>query len=207
MAKKTFLILAAALLITIAFMSALKYLRPDSGPLPNLDNFPLQIDGWAGRLDQVDRATIELLNPDRYFAATYTNAAGDRVQLFFDYFSSRSMSRGIHSPRNCLPGAGWVIARSDDRSLTLENRFIPATRFYLSLGGSNQVMDFWYITRHGETSDDYTFKLFGLLSSLTFQPGDVAFVRIAAAGDSLSLAALESFEKIITLEIDRLLPL
>lgn len=206
MAKKTFLIFAAVLLITFAFTLALKYLRPESGPAPNLADFPLALDGWTGQLNKIDQGTVKLLNPDSYFAATYVDRAGNKVQLFFDYFSSRSMSRGIHSPRNCLPGAGWVIARSENHPLTLANRAIPATRFYLKLGDSKQVMDFWYVTRHGETSNDYAFKLLSVLSSLTFQPSDVAFIRFVAADNPMSLEALEDFKQKIIIEIDKFLP-
>ena len=66
-------------------------------------------------------------------------------------------------------------------------------------------MDFWYITNYGETANDYVFKFYEMLSALTLQPKDVAFVRFVADGDPQSLEALEQFKELFLPEIyDRL---
>lgn len=67
-------------------------------------------------------------------------------------------------------------------------------------------MDFWYVTYFGETSNDFVFKFYELLSSLTFRPRDVAFVRFVASADPQHLEALKEFESLCTQEIYKLLP-
>ena len=56
-------------------------------------------------------------------------------------------------------------------------------------------MDFWYVTRRGETANDYQFKLYTMISSLTLQPTDVAFIRFAAYDTPAGLQALDDFEQ------------
>ena len=62
-------------------------------------------------------------------------------------------------------------------------------------------MDFWYITHYGETANDYMFKIYMLVSALTFKPRDIAFVRFVAQDDPKSLAALDEFQSLVLKEI------
>lgn len=195
MARKTFFLILAILIITFGFSYAIRYLKPASASMKELSSFPLQLGQWQGKVGFIDEGTLNMLNPDQYFDGTYTSASGDQVQLFFDYFGKNGSSGGVHSPRNCLPGSGWAILRAEQRQINIQGHAIPASRFYLQLGKNRQVMDFWYVTRQGETSNDYKFKYYTMLSSLTLQPTDVAFIRFVAPDSPAGLNALDDFEK------------
>jgi hypothetical protein len=67
-------------------------------------------------------------------------------------------------------------------------------------------MDFWYITRFGETASDYVLKLNTMISSLMLRPTDKAFVRFVAADNPESIAAMERFERLFITEIYDHLP-
>lgn len=195
MARKTFIAIAIILIATFSFSFAIKYFKPAPRQTRNLNEFPLQYNGWYGKIEGMERSTIEMLGPEYYFNATYVNNQGDRVQLFFDYFTRIGSSSGVHSPRNCVPGSGWAILDTQPRQLNINGRIINGNRFILRMGEHRQVMDFWYVTRHGETANDYKFKLYAMISSLTLQPTDVGFIRFVALDSPQSLAALDHFEK------------
>ena len=198
MAKKAFIAILLLLVLTFSFSYVIKHFKSVSYSISNLSTFPLKLGNWQGKIDIVPQSTIDMLNPDQLFSATYINPQGYKVQLFFDYFSSSVSLGGVHSPRNCLPGSGWAILNAQDRIINIGSHSIPASRFYLRLGESRQVMDFWYVTRKGETSNDYTFKLYTMLSSLKLKPTDVAFIRFATLDNAGSLEALDDFEKTFT---------
>jgi len=198
MAKKAFIAILFFIILTFSFSYVIRHFKSVSYGISSLSTFPLKLGNWQGKTDIVSQTTIDMLNPDQLFSATYTNPLGHKVQLFFDYFSSSVAIGGVHSPRNCLPGSGWAILNVEDKAIKIGSRLISASRFHLSLGESKQVMDFWYVTRKGETSNDYTFKLYTMLSSLKLQPTDVAFIRFAALDNAGSLQALEDFEKTFT---------
>jgi EpsI family protein len=202
MTKKRFVILLSLLLFTFVFCLAIRHFKPKTSHPSSLENFPLQKAGWLGQKDNVARYIIDLLKPEKIFSATYTNASGSKINLLFDYF----VNGGPHSPRNCLPGTGWVILNTEKREIKLEGQIIKAGRLYLRLKESYQVMDFWYITRYGETANDYMFKLYQMFGSLTFKPTDVAFIRIVADGDKEGLQALDDFEQVFVKEIYSHLP-
>lgn len=206
MDRKSFLIMLAMLGVTLAFCQAIRQFRPAPSAMIDFATFPMQLDDWIGVPDEVPDYVIDLLQPEQIFSATYTNSGGDKVQLFFDYFTSEGGSAGPHSPRNCLPGAGWQITTVEKNVIVLSDRTVPAGRFELRMENAGKVMDFWYITQHGETANDYVFKFYSMLSSLTFRSGDVGFVRFLADQTPEGLAALEEFEQLFISHVYRHLP-
>lgn len=206
MDRKSFFIMLSILGVTLAFCQAIRRYRPAPSATVDFTTFPMQLEDWIGRPDNVPDYVIDLLQPEQMFSATYTNSEGVRVQLFFDYFTSEGGSAGPHSPRNCLPGAGWQIRSVEENEIILSDRTVVAGRFDLGMENAGQVMDFWYITQYGETANDYVFKFYSMLSSLTFRPGDVGFVRLLADPTPEGLAGLEEFEQLFISHIYQHLP-
>ena len=206
MGKRTFSLVIVLLLVTFTAASIIKYYQPESTAVISFDSFPLKKDDWVGTREIIPDYVYDLLQPKEIFSANYTNADGSVVHLLFDFFTSGSSFGGPHSPRNCLPGSGWVITGSEHRLITVGDRTIPAERLQLQLDKKRQVMDFWYITDYGETSNDYVFKFYSMLSSLALEPGDVAFVRFVANDDEIGHAALDEFESLLIPEIYTYMP-
>ena len=206
MDKKSFYISCIVIVLAFAMTMLIKFYRPDTAGNVDLDKFPLTIGDWHGTKEVVDPQILELLNPQSIISATYVNSEGISVHLLFDFFSSEATFGGPHSPRNCLPGSGWVITETLSHNIERANSVVPAGRFQLQFNKAKQVMDFWYITHYGETANDYMFKLYELLSALTFKPRDIAFVRFVASDDPKSLKALDEFQSLVLKEIYEHLP-
>nr|MBN2276789.1 EpsI family protein [candidate division Zixibacteria bacterium] len=207
MAKKTFTIILIALLLTFAFAFAIKHYRPSSTLIPALETIPLEKNGWIGQTENLDQSIIDILSPDQFFSASYQNSAGARVQLFVNYFASDNRIGGPHSPRNCLPGSGWSIKNIEPRIIATPAGKIKGARFRIDYKQEQEVMDFWYVTNYGETANDYEFKLYLMLSSLSFRPTDRAFIRFISKADSVSLLYLDEFERTFTGDIYKALPI
>ncbi len=184
----------AIVVATCAFGLLITNYQPTASENSRLGDFPLEFDGWVGVQESIPGYVINQLNPSGIFGANYSNSDGTKINLFVDYFSGNDPG-GPHSPRNCMPGAGWVIVSESERMINLGGRTIPTVRFIMQLGESKRVMDFWYVTKYGATANDYTFKFYLMLSALSLQPTDVAFIRFFAAADSITLASLDHFEQ------------
>jgi EpsI family protein len=206
MAKKPFLIMLIALLVTFGFSAVITMYRPGSVKTVDLTKFPTTLGEWQGRVLVIDKGVIDLLSPDAIFDAIYTNKIGTEIELFFSYINSDNKRGGIHSPRNCIPGSGWTILNSTEHQIKIGNASIPATRLKVRFRQENRVIDYWYITRKGETSNDYQLKLYTMLSAVSLTPTDVAFVRFVAPDDPVSLEMLDTFENQIGQEVYNLLP-
>ena len=108
---------------------------------------------------------------------------------------------------NCLPASGWVVEGSALRTIDLGTRTLPAKRLMLRYKQVGHVMDFWYVTPWGETSNDYRLKFNEMLTSLTLRSRHLTFVRFVAKDSPECLAALDRFEKTFLPEIYSRLPL
>jgi len=201
MVRKAFLIFLSVEILILLFGFAIKHLQPEAPDTMNIEEFPLKKDAWTGVRDDLVPEFVEMLNPTAIFSATYTNGRGRSVHLFFDYFAGQSNPGGPHSPRNCVPGSGWIISKESEHRIDIKGRNVNIGRFYFRRESSEKVMDFWYITRYGETANDYLFKFYSMISSLTFRPNDIAFVRIISDSDDESLESLKEFENIFAEEI------
>lgn len=206
MGKKPFVLVLSILIVAFGLAAVMQYYRPSSSIAVNFDNFPLEKGDWIGQRELVPDYAIDMLNPHDIFSAVYTNSQGITIHLMFDFFSGESTYGGPHSPRNCLPGSGWIIENTHQNDINVENRSIPADRFELRFENSRKVMEFWYVTSFGETANDYEFKFYTMLSSLLLQPADVAFVRFVTNSDANNLVALEEFQELFIPEIYRFLP-
>ena len=206
MGKKAFFLILAILLVTFVVALTVKFYQPESTAAVSFDGFPLAKGDWVGQPEVIPSFVTDLLNPKAIFSATYTNSQGIQIHLLFDYFVTAGSFGGPHSPRNCLPGSGWVITGQQKRTIAVGSRKITAGRLLLRLDRTRQIVDFWYVTNYGETASDYLFKFYSMISSLSLQPRDVAFVRLICADDPASQAALEEFEALFVPEINRFLP-
>ena len=129
MDKKSFSLIIGLLVVTFMVTLLIKYFRPPSAGDVDFSDFPLELDDWRGQRENISPTVIDMLNPKDIFSATYTNSDGIKVHLLFDFFSSDETFGGPHSPRNCLPGSGWLILDSEPNDINVGNRKIPADRF------------------------------------------------------------------------------
>ena len=78
---------------------------PQSRPL---DFFAAEFGGWhMTQGGQVAKDVQDVLRADDTMARTYQKDAETVATLFVAYFKTQRAGQAPHSPKNCLPGAGW----------------------------------------------------------------------------------------------------
>ena len=71
-----------------------------------LGALPFQLDDWRGReAPPFEDDVVSQLGVDEYVNRVYIGA-GTMVGLYVGYYTSQRQGDTIHSPQNCLPGAG-----------------------------------------------------------------------------------------------------
>lgn len=96
--------------------------RRENVPLNRpLDQFSKQFSGWRMvQEDAVDKEILDVLRADDVMTRIYANPARNAVaNLFVAYFRSQRTGQTPHSPKNCLPGAGWAPSESKIISVTV----------------------------------------------------------------------------------------
>ena len=88
--------------------------RPETAPpRASFDTFPMKLAEWKGQaLPPMDAKILQILGVDDYMNRAYFRADRASAGLYVGYYKSQRQGDAIHSPQNCLPGAGWEPTES-----------------------------------------------------------------------------------------------
>jgi len=145
-----------------------------------LSSFPTTVGEWRmSRDSQFDQKTLELLRPTDYMAKRYTRFDGAIVDLYIGYHDGASKAGPLHSPKNCLPGAGWFEASSRLVSIPLNEGFLNTVVAVYEQGLSKEIFIYWFQVGGKSVHNEYTLKLHEILNSIRYGRRDTAFIRIS----------------------------
>jgi Protein of unknown function (DUF3485) len=89
----------------------------------SLASFSIQLDGWKGKPTvRLDDRIVAKLGVDEYINRVYYNLDRRWIHLYVGYYQSQRQGSTIHSPKNCLPGAGWQPVESGRMVIPIEGR-------------------------------------------------------------------------------------
>lgn len=174
----------AALLIFSAAMVLQARQRNEVFPsrIP-LQSFPRQINAWSGTDIAIDNDTLQILGAGEFLLRTYRpeQTPGPEINLFIAYFPSQRAGDTIHSPRHCLPGAGWTPLENTRTMLTMPGHApFPANRYVIAQGDSRQIVMYWYWAHDRGIASEYWAKFYLVADSLKMNRSDGALVRVMA---------------------------
>jgi EpsI family protein len=157
--------------------------KPDiSLPRKSLAEFPKQLGDWTAISEQkIEGRSMEILQVDDYFVRNYRNSKGEMIGLYIGYFKSQREGKGIHSPRQCLPGAGWVAVNVTVYQMTLPGHnpgTVPVNKFLMGKGLDRQLYLFWYQGRGRVYASEYWNKIYLIWDGLTKKRTDGALIRV-----------------------------
>lgn len=146
-----------------------------------LDKFPTQIGGW--RMVQqgvMEQEVKDILRADDYVTRDYANAPGKIANLFVAFFKSQRAGQTPHSPKNCLPGSGWIWTVSDTIPVNVPGRVDPIeiNRYIVSKGEDRSVVLYWYQSRDRVVASEYRAAAFVALDALRYNRTDTSLVRV-----------------------------
>ncbi len=181
---------------------------PPSEPLSLL---PQTIDGWSSRDIPINQDTLDILGDGRFLNRLYTistpagRLAEPPVSLFIGYFPTQRTGQSIHSPQNCLPGAGWTFASSGKLYLnTPEIKNYAVGEYVIANGTNKQVVLYWYLAHGRSIANDYVAKAYMMADAIRYNRTDGALVRLVTPLDANE--SLDSARARVIKFADRLVP-
>lgn len=152
---------------------------PASRPLAE---FPQQFGGWQLYQEGVVEQEIrDVLKADDLLSRTYVSPNQPLPStLFIAFFRSQRTGQVPHSPKNCLPGNGWVSSVVDQISIGVADRPAPieVNRFVVAKGDNQMVSIYWYHSRARVVASEYTAKFYVIADALRYNRTDTALVRV-----------------------------
>jgi EpsI family protein len=101
---------------------------------------------------------VRLAGMTDYFARAYHRDSTLVFTAFVAYYDEQRRGKTIHSPRNCLPGAGWEIVSGGTHRLGVRGGSHDINRYVLRNGRSLAVAYYWYQGRGRVTASEYQVK-------------------------------------------------
>jgi EpsI family protein len=147
-----------------------------------LAGVPPQLGSWtqAGEFE-IAQDVRDVLKADDLLNRSYVNANFPvSANLFVAYFNSQRTGQAPHSPKNCLPGSGWVPSKSDVVHIDVPGRATPieANRYVVSLGNAESLVLYWYQSRDRVVASEYTAKFYVIADAIRYNRTDTALVRV-----------------------------
>ena len=111
-----------------------------------LGEFPGAIGAWhMMRQGVMEQEIKDVLRADDYITRDYSESPGKNANLFVAFFKSQRAGQTPHSPKNCLPGSGWVWTLSDTIPVASPGRAAPIeiNRYLVSKGENRSLVLYW----------------------------------------------------------------
>ncbi len=161
--------------------------------------FPLTLgERWQGRELGLAPYILEVLKLTDYMMRAYVPTAQARgngheamgkvpekrtaspVFLYVGYYQSQRTGATYHSPKNCLPGAGWQIIEHDQVTVSLRDQQpVTINKVLIQKGLDQQVILYWYQDRGRVIASEYWAKAYLIWDAMTQNRTDGAMVRIS----------------------------
>lgn len=192
------------------------YARPSQDRIPArepLAQLPSTITGWAGTDLPIDQETRDVLGDGDFLSRNYIREGQPApIDLFIAYFPSQRTGSTIHSPKHCLPGAGWMFDSS--RYVDLQDADGKAHRvgeYVISNGQAKQFVIYWYEAHGRSVASEYLAKFYLIADAMRMNRTDGSLVRIITPilpdeGESQAKARAESFARQLAPMLTRFIP-
>jgi EpsI family protein len=147
---------------------------------PPWNTFPSQIGNWSLESEvPPDEASLAQLQPDDYLSRDYATGS-NRVNLFVAYFKTQRTGHAPHSPKACLPGAGWEPVSSAVLPISVPQSgvTIDANQYIVRRAGTEMAVFYWYQNSRRTIANEYMFQVYAVPELLSHGRTDVAFIRV-----------------------------
>ena len=176
--ENRFWIVAALLIAATVLLHATN--RSPKRPLRQpLATIPMALGDWRGTDFPIEQRLVAALGVDEYLNRSYTDPGGNSLELYVGYFGSQRSGELIHSPKNCLPAAGWEWVRTGRLDVSLpQHSPIRVNDFRIAKGLKQALVLYWYEGRGRSVANEYTAKFWMISDAMIRHRTDGSLVRV-----------------------------
>ena len=173
----------ALVLVLILGTAAFLWSRSTAEQLPprsHLDEFPEQLGGWESRRIYIAEDIQKILGEGDFMQRIFNRPGDDKaIELFIAYFPSQRTGNTIHSPKNCLPGSGWVPVESLHVPLTRpDGSVITVNRYVIQKSNARKLVIYWYQAHDRVVASEYWAKFYMVADAFRLNRTDGSLVRL-----------------------------
>jgi EpsI family protein len=155
---------------------------PSSEPLSLM---PSTFGTWSAQDIPLTDDTLEVLGKGDFLNRIYSAApvhgtpTAPPISLFIGYFASQRTGQTMHSPQNCLPGAGWTFESQRYTNLQdINGKSYKVGEYIISNGDMKQFVIYWYQAHGRSIPNEYVAKGYMVADAIRMNRTDGALVRV-----------------------------
>lgn len=171
---------------------------------------PYSLGSWRGQEQPLQERIVQAIGVSDYVNRIYIDPAEVHIQLYVGYYASQKTGDSIHSPKNCMPGAGWEPIFSGYVSIPVEQgRRIVVNEYVIQQDLHKQMVFYWYQSEGRVIASEYAAKFWMVADAISRNRTDGALVRIVTPlndGEANARARLTHFTQVLFPHLDRILP-
>jgi EpsI family protein len=179
-------------------------------PHQPLRELPYTLGDWTGKEQPFEARIIQAVGVSDYTNRVYSSQRGRFAQLYVGYYSSQRTGDTIHSPKNCLPGAGWDPVQSGYATISIpDGRQIVVNEYVIQQGLDKMLVFYWYQDRGRVIASEYSAKFWMVADSISRNRTDGALVRLITplhADEVDARSRLVSFAQILYPHLEEVIP-
>jgi EpsI family protein len=155
---------------------------PYSQPLSMM---PRNFGPWTAQDIPLNDDTLEILGKGDFLNRVYVfqpqhgETSQPAISVFIGYFASQRTGQTMHSPQNCLPGAGWNF---DSKNYTqiqdVNGKSYNVGEYVISNGEIKQFVIYWYQAHGRSIPNEYVAKGYMVTDAIRMNRTDGALVRV-----------------------------
>ena len=157
-----------------------------------LSTLPQRVASGWGEDATIDENELRVAGATDYLLRYYSPPEGHSFSVYVGYYSHQLTGRTIHSPKNCLPGAGWQALDARTTTVTSGDDDFDVNRYLLTNGAHRALVYYWYQGRGRLAANEYVVKWHLLRDAVVLGRSEEALVRVVVPLTRAGLAGVDS---------------
>lgn len=144
-----------------------------------LSGVPAPIEGLRAEDFAVPDDQIAVARMTAYVNRVFYRDSVPLFSMYVGFYDSQSQGKSVHSPKNCLPGAGWEpVEASSVAVMDATGRESTVNRYLIANGNNQALVYYWYQGRGRVAHNEYLVKWDLLRDAALDRRTDEALVRL-----------------------------
>lgn len=168
-----------------------------------LDTIDRQIAGWkmTGE-DPLSEGVLGRLQLTSYISRVYEKQ-GAKLGLFIAFYAQQRAGESMHSPKHCLPGAGWEIWKHDSALVPVNGEQVRINQYSIQNSGERLLVFYWYQSKRRIIASEYVGKILLARDALFDGRTSGSLVRITLPDTPSAPAEAVAFATMLVPQVHR----
>jgi EpsI family protein len=179
-------------------------------PHQPLHDLSYSLGKWSGQESPLSERIVQAVSVSDYTNRFYFAGGLAPVQLYVGYYGSQKSGDTIHSPKNCLPGAGWDPVHSGFTTISVAGgRKIVVNDYVIQQDQNRQLVFYWYQGRGRVVASEYAGKFWMVADAISRNRTDGALVVLVTPindSEASARARLVGFTQDLFPQLDEIIP-